>query len=315
MAETMISDKPNGIASNNELCVLPQQDKLQETYQAKSKRVFNPPLSMQRYTYILNLLEKETEITSVTDLGSGNCRLMIFLKSIKNLKACNFVEIDCNILDFESHYNAQPLPWDYIFGRPGAMQDLQVNVYQGDMTSPDCRLMKSDVITMVEVIEHLQPEVLTKIPLTIFGIYRPKVVVITTPNREFNSLFFGDDHTKLRHWDHKFEWTRAEFKAWCSQVTSQYPDYFFELDGLGHLLPDSQDLGPCTQIAIFRKLDMFNLSLSHSIESDDVEMDPEIEQETLFGDPLNLHSSYTYPGQKIAPPEPDTEIIDWRTVT
>lgn len=62
-------------------------------------------------------------------------------------------------------------------------------------------------------IEHLEADILDRVPSVVFGVLQPKVAVITTPNSEFNVLF--PDFTGLRHYDHKFEWTRAEFQAWC----------------------------------------------------------------------------------------------------
>lgn len=47
----------------------------------------------------------------------------------------------------------------------------------------------------------------------VFGQLHPKLVVLTTPNSEFN-VVFDMAEGKLRHWDHKFEWTREEFQSW-----------------------------------------------------------------------------------------------------
>jgi len=49
-------------------------------------------------------------------------------------------------------------------------------------------------------------------PEAVFGQLSPKVVIVTTPNVEFNVLF--PDLKGFRHYDHKFEWTRAEFEEW-----------------------------------------------------------------------------------------------------
>lgn len=61
-------------------------------------------------------------------------------------------------------------------------------------------------------IEHLIPEHLEKMPAVIFGQLSPTVVIVTTPNAEFNVLF--PNLEGFRHWDHKFEWTRQEFQDW-----------------------------------------------------------------------------------------------------
>lgn len=55
----------------------------------------------------------------------------------------------------------------------------------------------------------------------------------------------------MRHWDHKFEWTRAEFLAFCEGVKSKY-GYEYTLGGIGeHITDDSK--GYCTQYALFSR--------------------------------------------------------------
>ena len=61
-------------------------------------------------------------------------------------------------------------------------------------------------------IEHLDPPVLEEVPGSLFGVLQPRVVVVTTPNAEFNVLFPG--FSGFRHHDHRFEWTRVQFQAW-----------------------------------------------------------------------------------------------------
>ena len=61
-------------------------------------------------------------------------------------------------------------------------------------------------------IEHLEVPVLSQFPHSLFGVLNPKMVILTTPNADFNVLF--PDLTGFRHWDHKFEWSRVEFKSW-----------------------------------------------------------------------------------------------------
>ena len=61
-------------------------------------------------------------------------------------------------------------------------------------------------------IEHLEPDVLAHLPNSVFGCLQPDVAVITTPNSEFNVVF--PNFEGFRHIDHKFEWTREEFKQW-----------------------------------------------------------------------------------------------------
>jgi len=61
-------------------------------------------------------------------------------------------------------------------------------------------------------VEHLHEIDLSRLPEAIFGHISPQLVIMTTPNAEFNVLF--PNPTALRHPDHKFEWTRPQFADW-----------------------------------------------------------------------------------------------------
>ena len=61
-------------------------------------------------------------------------------------------------------------------------------------------------------IEHLEADVLEQLPKALFENLQPDIVVMTTPNSEFNVVF--PDFEGFRHTDHKFEWTREEFQSW-----------------------------------------------------------------------------------------------------
>ena len=52
-----------------------------------------------------------------------------------------------------------------------------------------------------------------------FGSAQPKTVVVTTPNAEYNPVW--ESLTGLRHPDHRFEWTRAQFAAWAEAVAGR----------------------------------------------------------------------------------------------
>lgn len=91
----------------------------------------------------------------------------------------------------------------------------RVKLLQGSLLYDDKRLHGWDAITLVEVIEHVDRDRLDVVAKVLFERLRPRRLVITTPNREFNVRFEGLAAGKLRHIDHRFEWTRAEFRAWC----------------------------------------------------------------------------------------------------
>ena len=82
----------------------------------------------------------------------------------------------------------------------------------------------------------------------LFGLMRPKVVVLTTPNGEYNVLF--KNFSGMRHYDHKFEWTRFEFESWCNAIATTYC-YDVEYGGIGEPPPAHQSVGYCSQMAVF----------------------------------------------------------------
>ena len=51
----------------------------------------------------------------------------------------------------------------------------------------------------------------------------------------------------MRHRDHRFEWTRAEFGAWARRVAGDY-GYQVRFLPVG---PEHPDAGPPTQLAVF----------------------------------------------------------------
>lgn len=101
-------------------------------------------------------------------------------------------------------------------------RELSISIYQGSIEFVDERFASIQCMTSLEVIEHLEQPILDSFTKNVFGAYRPKLVIITTPNAEYNVYFpdlkYGTAEAVFRHDDHKFEWTRAEFKEWYTYV-------------------------------------------------------------------------------------------------
>ncbi|MGH9157349.1 MAG: 3' terminal RNA ribose 2'-O-methyltransferase Hen1 [Acidimicrobiales bacterium] len=125
----------------------------------------------------------------------------------------------------------------------------RVELLQGSLTYRDRRLDGFDVATVVEVVEHLDPPRLGAFERSLFVHARPRTVVLTTPNVEYNVRFDGLPAGRLRHRDHRFEWTRAEFGQWAAAVAERH-GYQIEMSGIG--APD-EDLGCPTQMVVFRR--------------------------------------------------------------
>jgi 3' terminal RNA ribose 2'-O-methyltransferase Hen1 len=128
-------------------------------------------------------------------------------------------------------------------------QRERVDLWQGALTYRDKRLRGFDAAAVVEVIEHLDPLRLAAFERVLFGDARPATVVVTTPNVEYNALFDGLPDGRLRHRDHRFEWTRGEFESWCEAVCERNT-YTVSQSGIG---PVDEVRGAPTQMAVFRR--------------------------------------------------------------
>ena len=104
-------------------------------------------------------------------------------------------------------------------------------------------------MALVEVIEHLDPPRLAALEGVVFRSARPRHVVITTPNREYNAKFPALAEGRFRHGDHRFEWTRAEFDAWTRAVAGNN-GYEVKMEPLG---PVDESMGAPSQMAVFSR--------------------------------------------------------------
>jgi hypothetical protein len=82
----------------------------------------------------------------------------------------------------------------------------------------------------------------------VFEFARLAAVVLTTPNAEYNVNFPGLAAGKFRHRDHRFEWTRTEFRAWAEGVAGRH-GYAVSFAGIGE---EDAAVGSPTQMAVFR---------------------------------------------------------------
>ena len=119
---------------------------------------------------------------------------------------------------------------------------------EGSMTAPHPDLAGFDCACLVETIEHLPLAQLPALEKAVFGVMRPAAVIVTTPNAEFNDLL-GVPRTRFRRHDHRFEWTRAQFRDWARGVAAR--------GGYGLLTRDiagaHPDLGGASQMAVFSR--------------------------------------------------------------
>jgi 3' terminal RNA ribose 2'-O-methyltransferase Hen1 len=128
-------------------------------------------------------------------------------------------------------------------------QRKRLTLIQGSLIYRDERFSGFDAACLVEVIEHVELSRLAALERVLFEFAQPSHVIVTTPNAEYNVRFESLPAGKMRHRDHRFEWTRAEFRAWADAVAQRH-GYSVELGSIG---PVDDTLGAPTQIGVFSR--------------------------------------------------------------
>lgn len=177
----------------------------------------------------------------IADLGCGQGNLVRALLGEAWVDRVVGVDVSWRSLEVA----ARRLHFDQMPPRQRARTDL----WQGALTYRDRRLRDFDALAIVEVIEHIDLARLGAFEDAVFGDARPRTAVVTTPNIEYNACFDGLPADRLRHKDHRFEWTRAEFRSWCDGVAARH-GYAVVLSGIG---PVDDHAGSPTQMAVFTR--------------------------------------------------------------
>ncbi|MBZ9735781.1 3' terminal RNA ribose 2'-O-methyltransferase Hen1 [Mesorhizobium sp. CA18] len=131
----------------------------------------------------------------------------------------------------------------------GGPPEGRVTLLHGSLTYRDSRWAEADVAVLVEVVEHLDQDRLPLVERIVFGETAPKTVIVTTPNADYNALFSSLPSGTFRHPDHRFEWSRTEFKTWTARIGETY-GYAAEISGIG---VEDAKLGAPTQMAVFTR--------------------------------------------------------------
>ncbi len=202
--------------------------------------ILEKPLSLnqQRLETIAQTL-KAANAQKVVDLGCGEGKLIRLLVQDPYFEEILGIDVSYRALEIARER------LEYKFSSP--KQRDRVKLLQGGLTYRDRRIEGYDAATAIEVIEHLDPYRLPAFERVLFEFARPHTAIVTTPNVEYNVNFSNLAAGKLRHKDHRFEWTRAEFQAWAEGVASKF-NYQVKFDSIGSIDPE---VGAPTQMAIF----------------------------------------------------------------
>ncbi|MEV7735412.1 3' terminal RNA ribose 2'-O-methyltransferase Hen1 [Streptomyces sp. NPDC088921] len=196
------------------------------------------PLAVQRREAVLEAL-RAAGAARVLDLGCGQGQLVQAL--LKDPKFTEIVGVDVSVRALT--IASRRLKLD----RMGERMASRVQLFQGSLAYTDKRLKGYDAAVLSEVIEHLDLPRLPALEYAVFGAARPRTVLVTTPNVEYNVRWESLPAGHVRHGDHRFEWTRQEFRAWASSVAERH-GYDVEFRPVG---PDDPEVGPPTQMAVF----------------------------------------------------------------
>jgi 3' terminal RNA ribose 2'-O-methyltransferase Hen1 len=186
---------------------------------------------------------KDSGARRVLDLGCGEGKLLGALLQERRFE--EIVGVDVSVRSLARARRRLRLD------RLPQMQQSRLDLLQGSLIYRDGRLAGYDAAAVVEVIEHLNPPRLAAFGRVVFGFARPRTVVLTTPNAEYNANFETLPAGEFRHRDHRFEWGREEFRTWSRGVAENF-GY-----GVRFLPVGTEDaaLGPPTQMAVFERSD------------------------------------------------------------
>jgi 3' terminal RNA ribose 2'-O-methyltransferase Hen1 len=216
-------------------------EQVAETQDAEEELVERPlSLNEQRLAAVTDAIAA-SGARRVLDLGCGQGKLIGVLLKLPSID--HVVGIDVSYRSLE--VAARRLHLETMTPR----QRERVELLQGSLTYRDRRLEGFDLAAIVEVIEHLDQTRLDSFERVVFAHAHPTQIVITTPNLDYNARFETLPAGTLRHRDHRFEWTRAQFESWATAVATRQ-GYEVRFSPIG---PVDDEVGPPTQMAVFSR--------------------------------------------------------------
>ena len=177
--------------------------------------------------------------SSVLDIGCGEGRLTSMLLHEAMIKKITAADVSVSVLERAKQR----------LERDAAAPHLRdkLTLIQASLLYKDKRFEGFDTACAVEVIEHIDEARLPLLEKVLFGCAKPKTVIITTPNKEYNDNYPTLANEELRHKDHRFEWTRAQFRSWCAHVCDTF-GYSVRYIDIGE---NDENTGTPTQGAVF----------------------------------------------------------------
>nr|CAI5851070.1 unnamed protein product [Callosobruchus analis] len=172
---------------------------------------------VQKYGKLFELLEDEgwkNKIEKLVDLGSGNLSIIYTLLEVANLNQILLVDINDELLR-ESISNLDPHV--YLPHLSKRYKHLDISILAGNAADSDYRLLRTDAITAVNLLESLYPDALDALPYNIFTFVEPKIVIfITTVSTSLSNICEKNRRSV---------WSRQQFEDWSNNMKIRFPDY------------------------------------------------------------------------------------------
>ncbi len=211
-------------------------------------------LNEQRLEAVLETL-RFLKVQTVADLGCGEGKLLQRLAREPGLE--RVVGMDVSMRALERARARLKLDAPIHIGAPDERSAAprrrgpRIDLLLGSLGYSDQRVQGFDAVCLVEVIEHIDKPRLRALERAVFESARPRHVLITTPNAEYNARYPNLPAGAMRHRDHRFEWTRAQFEGWARKVAARN-GYVVDFSSIGP--EDEEDeLGAPTQMGVFHR--------------------------------------------------------------
>jgi 3' terminal RNA ribose 2'-O-methyltransferase Hen1 len=209
-----------------------------ETAEAAEKTERRLKLNDMRLGSVIAAL-KSCNAKSVIDIGCGEGNLLRLLVKEKQFTRIAGTDV--------SHVSLKRAADKLKLDRDNNILQEKLTLFQSSLTYKDSRFAGYDAACVIEVIEHLDLPRLSAFEKVLFGAAKPPVIRLTTPNREYNAKYENVGEDGLRHSDHRFEWTRAEFHDWAEITAAKY-GYTVKFSEIGEA---DETLGAATQMGVF----------------------------------------------------------------
>lgn len=160
---------------------------------------FDPPAFRQRHAMVRDTLRSlQPRCCSLLDIGTGDGSLLSYLVNCDDdIPISELVgfdpdpeEIEEAVLNTKPYsYHEENMRW-----RP-----LEISLFRGAIADVTTAPGLYDCITTIEVLEHLDPPDVLALSRVCLEQLHPRCWIVTTPNRDFNSVFERiDDGTSER---------------------------------------------------------------------------------------------------------------------